>query len=41
MTALFNRFELAGLKVASHLLIGSFLPTTQNPIHLYAVKTEG
>lgn len=41
MTALLNRIELAVLKVASHLLVGSFLPTTQNPIHLYAVKTEG
>ena len=41
MTPLFNRFELAGLNVAGHLLVGSFLPTTQNPIHLYAVKTEG
>jgi hypothetical protein len=41
MTALLNRFELAGLKVTSHLLIGSFLPKTQNPIHSYAVKTEG
>ncbi len=41
MTALLNRFEPAGLKVSSHLLIGSFLPTTQNSIHLYAVKTEG